>query len=390
LANKRSLLVLDELDHIASSPQSIASIFSIAQTYPSRLRIISIANTHTLTSTSSQVDIQGIIGVKTVHFPPYTSEQLVDILMKRLEPLFNDTVHLKQAEKFLPKTSLALLSKKTAAQAGDVRTLFEVLRSAIDSASKACAEVGLDGPVPVVAPHHIITALKSYAPAPSATSSASRNASTASSSEVVAKVVGLGLQARLLLLAMLLALKRQEQGLSISSFPSKPKPTPGKSTLKRANTVPRTCALDTTQLHGYYTKLLSKSNDVLSAVSRIEFFDIVNMLETFGIVGIESNSPSTPSKTGRRALGRSISFSCGVKTSAISAVAFAEGVRTDEILRGLGVCEQVAEGKELDARQDELRVIWNTELRDIRKDTDALTRSKSVIAGGFADMTEDY
>ena len=105
---------------------------------------------------------QGIIGVRTVHLPPYTSEQLVDVLMTRLETLFNDTVHLKQAEKFLPKTSLMLLSEKIAAQVGDVLSLFEVLRSAIDSASKACPEVGLDGSVPIVTPNHIITALKSY------------------------------------------------------------------------------------------------------------------------------------------------------------------------------------------------------------------------------------
>lgn len=390
--NNYSLLVLDELDHIASSPQLIASIFSVAQAHPSRLRIISIANTHTLTSTSSQVDIEGIAGVRTVHFPPYTSEQLGDILMTRLEPLFNDTVHLKQAEKFLPKTSLTLLSKKIAAQAGDVRSLFEVLRGAIDSSSKASTNIALDGPAPVVTPNHIISALKSYAPPSTVTSSASRNTNSSSSSEVVAKIAGLGLQAQLSLLAMLLAFKRQEQGLIISSLTVKTpsKTTSGKSTLKRANTVPRIAALDITQLHAYYMKLLSKSNDVFSAVSRTEFSDIINMLETLGIVGRESNGPSTPSKTGRRTLGRSTSFSCGTKATSASAVAFVEGVRMDEILRGLGVCEQiVVEGKEMDTQQEELRAIWTRELRDIRKDVDVLTKSKAVIADGFADMTED-
>ena len=330
--------------------------------------------------------------MKTVHFSPYTSEQLLDILMTRLEPLFNDTVHLKQAEKLLPKTSLTLLSKKTAAQAGDVRSLFEVLRGAIDSASKASTDIALDGPVPVVTPNHIVSALKSYAPASTATSSASRNTNTSSSSEVVAKVAGLGLQARLSLLAMVLAFKRQEQGLTITSVfvKTSSKGTPGRSALKRANTVPRVSALDMTQLHAYYTKLLSKSNDVFSAVSRTEFVDIINMLETLGIVGRESNGPSTPSKTGRRTLGRSTSFSCGTKANASSAVAFAEGVRTDEILRGLGVCEQATvEGKEMDAQQEELRAIWNKELRDVRKDLDTLAKSKSVLADGFADMTED-
>lgn len=384
--------MLDELDHIASSSQSIASIFSVAQAHPSRLRIISIANTHTLTSTSSHVDVVGIVGVRTVHFPPYTSEQLVDILMTRLEPLFNDTMHLKQAEKFLPKTSLTLLSKKIAAQAGDVRSLFEVLRGAIDSASKASTDIALDGPVPVVTPTHIISALKSYAPASTATSSASRNTNASSSSEVVAKVARLGLQARLSLLAMLLAFKRQEHGLTISSVPTKTpsKATPGKSTLKRTNTTPRTSTLDMTQLHVYYMKLLSKSNDVFSPVSRIEFTDIVNMLETLGIVRKESSGPSTPSKTGRRTLGRSTSFSCSTKAISSSTVAFVEGVRTDEILRGLGVCEQpIVEGKEMDAQQEELRAIWNKELRDIQKDVDALTKNKTVLADGFADMTED-
>lgn len=309
--------------------------------------------------------------------------------MTRLEPLFNDTVHLTQAEKLLPKSSLTLLSKKIAAQAGDVRSLFEVLRNAIDSASKASTEVGLDAPVPVVTPNHIITALKSYAPASTVTPSASRSKNAGSSSEVVAKVTGLGLQARLSLLVMLLAFKRQEQGLPISPFSLKTKATPGKSTLKRANAVPRMFALDMTQLHAYYTKVLSKSNDIFLAVSRTEFTDIMNMLETLGIVGRESNGPSTPSKTGRRTLGRSTSFSCGTKAGASSAVAFVEGVRTEEILRGLGICEDLVGGVELDAQRDELRAIWSKELRDIRKDADALTKSRTIIADGFADMTED-
>lgn len=312
--------------------------------------------------------------------------------MARLEPLFNDTLHLKQAEKLLPKTSLTLLSKKIAAQAGDVRSLFEVLRSAVDSASKASTEIGLDGPVPVVTPAHIITALKSYAPASTAALPGPRNANVnaASSSEVVAKIAGLGLQSRLSLLAMSLAFRRQGQGLSISSYPSKPKATPGKTALKRADSVPRMSAFDVSQLHTYYVKLLSKSNDVFSAVSRTEFVDIMNMLETLGIVEKHSAGPSTPSKTGRRTLGRSTSFSAVAKANASSAVTFVEGVRTEEILRGLGVCQQaLTEGEDVDAQQDELRAIWNKELWDIRKDADTLIKSKTIMADGFADMTED-
>jgi cell division control protein 6 len=190
---------------------------------------------------------------------------------------------------------------------------------------------------------------------------------------------------------MVLAFKRQGQGLTISSISAKTaKATPGKSTLKRTNATPPMSALDMTQLHVYYTKLLSKSNDVFSAVSRTEFADIISMLETLGIIGKESNGPSTPSKTGRRTLGRSTSFSCGTKGSGSPAVAFVEGIRSDEILRGLGVGEQATvEGKEMDTQQEELREIWKKELWDIRKDVNAFTRSKTVILDGFADMTED-
>ena len=164
----------------------------------------------------------------------------------------------------------------------------------------------------------------------------------------------------------------------------------GKSTLKRTNTVPRVSTLDMTQLHAYYTKILSKSDDVFSAVSRTEFVDIMSILDTLGIVGKESNGPSTPSRSGRRTLGRSTSFSCGTKASTSSAVAFVEGVRTEEILRGLGICGQgVVQDKEMDAQRDELQAIWNKELWSIRKDTDVLTKSKAVITDGFTDMTED-
>jgi len=162
------------------------------------------------------------------------------------------------------------------------------------------------------------------------------------------------------------------------------------SALKRANTTPHISTLDITQLHTYYVKLLTKSNDAFSPVSRTEFADIVSMLETLGIVGQESNGPSTPSKTGRRALGRSTSFSCGTKANTLSAVAFTEGVRTDELLRGLGVGEQaIVESKEMDTQQEELRAIWNKELRAIQKDIAALAKNKTIAVDGFADMTED-
>ncbi len=67
-----SLLVLDELDHIATTAQSLSAVFSLPACRSSALRVIGIANTHTLTSSTASFSSS----VQTLHFPPYTPAQL--------------------------------------------------------------------------------------------------------------------------------------------------------------------------------------------------------------------------------------------------------------------------------------------------------------------------
>lgn len=162
-----SLLFLDELDHIGSSTQALAELFSLIDSHSSFIRLIGIANTHTLTSSSSNtLSALTTEHVKTLHFQPYTSAQLLSILNTRLEPLFKSEVIAKSEDpkKFLPSPMLNLLSKKIASQTGDVRALFEVLRGAIDIAINAGSSA-LDAPTPPVTPAHVLDALKAYAPA---------------------------------------------------------------------------------------------------------------------------------------------------------------------------------------------------------------------------------
>lgn len=212
-----SILVLDELDYLSttSTPAALSSLFALAQSLSSHLRIIDIANTHTLLSSTSagHAKLEGAGEVLTVHFKPYEPEQLVSILHACLAPLSaredGDVSAAEQMKNFLPPTTLLLLSKKVGALTGDVRALFEVLRGAIDHAAAAAKKASASdkaNPMSVaplvVSPPHVLTALKTYTPSSSSSApkavAAAASASAppkkpAAASETVTKVSNLSL-----------------------------------------------------------------------------------------------------------------------------------------------------------------------------------------------------
>lgn len=379
-----SILVLDELDHIANSFQSLVSLFSLPHFASSSVRIIGIANTHTLTSSLSQFSnsIHTVSGVKTLHFVPYTPVQLLEILRARLGTIGEE-------KKFMPTATLTLLTKKIAAMTGDVRALFEVLRGAIDLAVASEVDTHMDlmnMPPPVVMPSHILAALKAYTPA---SSTAARSSSVTSNSEVVVKIRNLGLQSQLVMLAVLLASKRLEAGLSLNSS----------SVLKRSLSasvggssagVP---GMDVGTLHAYYGSVLSRAgSDVFQPVSRSEFGDLMGMLETVGLVALSSaSSPlafaGSPTKGGRRTFGRSVSCGgLGNKAKGAQEIKIAEGVRAEEVQRGLGIGNM-----DEDVRAGEIRAIWEREGKRLGRDAKgrAVTKVGYERGGEFEDAMED-
>lgn len=375
----KCVVVLDELDHIASSNQTLSSIFSMSQQHPSTLRIIGIANTHTLTSSLAQLSTREASRVLTLHFAAYSSQQLLLVLQARLSPLYDNSDFpetTEQAKKLLPTSTLNLLTKKIASQTGDVRALFEVLRGAIDLAVTASKVPNADAnplttsPL-IVKPDHILAALKAYLPSNGGACSPSSLAlsPTTTSNETVSKVRNLGLQVRLALLCILLASKRMEATLSLSAPTTS---TPTKSPVKRAGSVisQRTAGLDVAQLHAYYSTVLTRADsDIFTPVSRSEFSDLIGMLETVGLVASRSTRMATafPSKTGRRALGRAASFGGAAKGAAAGQdIKLPESIRADEVLRGLGVTDDSAAS---DVREEEVRAIWARECGRIARES---------------------
>ncbi|KAG1866705.1 hypothetical protein F4604DRAFT_1778415 [Suillus subluteus] len=391
------IVVLDELDHIASSNQTLSSIFSMSQQHPSTLRIIGIANTHTLTSSLAQLSTCEASSALTLHFGAYSSQQLLQVLQSRLSPLYDNLEcpeATEQAKKFLPASTLTLLTKKIASQTGDVRALFEVLRGAIDLAVMGSKVPDADAnplttPPLIVKPDHILAALKAYLPSTGGGRSSSSLALSPTSNETVSKVRSLGLQVRLALLCILLASKRMEATLSLSASTTS---TPTKSPVKRAGSVvsQRTVGLDVAQLHAYYSTVLTRAdNDIFTPVSRSEFSDLIGMLETIGLVASRSARMSTasPSKTGRRAFSRAASFGGAAKGAAAGQdIKLAETIRADEVLRGLGVTDGSAAS---DVREEEVRAIWARECGRITRESKTKSASGMGSDKPFDEAFED-
>ena len=299
-----------------------------------------------------------------------------------------------EANKFLPRPTLTLLAKKVAAQTGDVRSLFEVLRGAIDLVSSSHKDSDLEEHNPLntptsVTPTHILVALKGHAPSSPPTRSSLGSSTSAgpparpgagTNSETASKVRNLNFQAQLVLLSILLASKRFEADLPLSpSSPQKPKTKPRSPTKPGAG-------IETTALHAYYTALLTRAaNEVFVPVSRSEFGDLVGMLEVVGLARLGSSASASPSPRaaagGKRSFGRSASFG-----GAGGEVKIAEGVRAEEVLRGLGVG-----GDGGDVRAEEICALWERERVRLGRDVRALEVAvgKGAGKGVFVDAMED-
>lgn len=407
------------------------------------LRVLAIANTHTMTVKASFSDsCADDHTVQSLHFAPYTPHQLLGILTARLAPLCEGHQD-NERDAFLPNPTLTLLTKKIAALTGDVRALFEVLRGAIELAVTAAAELGTsDGDsnpmcAPALAvkvsPAHILMALKAYSPScpnkplnPPATSTVPMSGKGAAS-ETATIVRGLGMQARLVLLVLILASRRFEAGLGLqpgfltrsgptlnATLPRTP--TKPKSPIKRSSSTPTPITpksisatstgstIDTSALYAYYCSVLTRSdNEVFAPVSRSELADVLGLLETVGLVSMTLISPSS-SPGLRSPTKRSASFggavrmtgAAGHKGAGSRAVMLAARARSEEVLRGLGIDEVASpetHQKLADVKEEAVCAIWAREGARLARDCMAKAADaspKGALAGiEFEGATED-
>ncbi|KAJ3732143.1 P-loop containing nucleoside triphosphate hydrolase protein [Lentinula guzmanii] len=401
----RCIVVLDEMDHLAFNPQSISSFLNLAKS--DKLCVIGIANTHTSTPSLSSE------GFQTLHFSPYTSAQLLQIIQSRLsalttpDPLNSETG--ADINQFFPLPTLTLLAKKVAGLTGDVRTLFEALRGAIDLAVTSSATTQVDddenffakaSPVCSVTPAHVLAALNTVTQAQASRQtsmqSLSAPARTTSNSGIVQKVDSLGLQARLVLLSVLITVKRIEAGLSIELSTSRTSSNLSHSNASRSLATDKTVVVDSPHLYAFYSDILRRGGDasLSTPVSRTEFSDLLGMLEGVGLVVLGSFR-SAPNK--RVCLGRSMSFGQSGNTfsrsrsTSTEEVRLAPGIWVDEVLRGLGVACSKNNTASQDIKEEELNAIWLKEDAVIHKELKAVENKRNVHEGNqmFVDASLD-
>ena len=377
--SSHSIIILDELDHIAPSTPSLTALFTLVHAHASKLRVIGIANTHTLSSTSTtSLLAHTLAGVHTLHFAPYTPQQLFDIIQTRLAPLKDIELPSESnttLTEFLPNHTLTLLTKKVAAVTGDVRTLLEVLRGAMDIAIRDSTFADEKGnpfsiSLPAVSPRHVLAALKSNTPASSTSrplpSSAAITTRRPGDNEVFAKIQELGLQSRIVLSSLLLARMRLDAHLPVSGLPP-----PILSLSKRArssgSSLSSTFGIDVDALYTYYKSILSRAeHGIFATVTRSEFGDLLGMLETVGLIqlSLSTVSPSTRGRSGGRALARTTLTGAG-SVKGRQEVKLLDGIRLAEIRRGLGIDDTQDPS---DLRVEEVRAIWKKESARIAKE----------------------
>ncbi|KAJ1304554.1 hypothetical protein OPQ81_005695 [Rhizoctonia solani] len=396
----KCVVVLDELDFVLRTPSALSSIFDLAKAVPTCLRIIGISNTLTLGATGSQTPMEATNGFLTLDISPYVAEDIVKIVQGRLSTLESapsgdvsaTAPRVTGASLVIAPTALAFLSKKVSTQTGDLRAALDAVRRTIELAerevnpfapstpSKVPAAPTIPNPAgnPGVATmKHVLDAL--------------RGRDGLAGGQAVGTARGLGMQARLVMISILVARRRAAAGLvilpvksvnSLTRTPSKPPRTPSRTSRATQQSSPSKRArageselYEASALYAAYTAILT-DDGAFAPVSRSEFQDLLGVLETGGLVKIVGTvGQATPSR--RKA----------ITLSSEPLVGLAEGIREEDILRGLG---SAGAGATSGVKEEEAMALWDRELKRSARDVERVKRAaerekEAAVVDGFAD-----
>lgn len=127
---KMLLIVLDEIDQLCSSKQSVLyTIFEWPSLPQSKILLVGIANSLDLTErTLLRLNSRCELKPKHMHFPPYSKQQIVNIFKSRLEEA--------EVLDIFPPVTLQLLAAKVSAVSGDVRRALDIGRRVVEIAEQ--------------------------------------------------------------------------------------------------------------------------------------------------------------------------------------------------------------------------------------------------------------
>ncbi|GES63063.1 cell division control protein Cdc6 [Aspergillus terreus] len=281
------LVTLDEIDHLLSSDAEVLqTLFEWSLQGQSKLLLVGIANALDLTDRSLPQLKAKNLKPRLLPFLPYNANQIASVIINRLRSL----IPAGQAEDpnfvpFVQPAAIQLCSKKVAAQTGDLRKAFELVKSAIDlveqetlqKLEKQNAEQGSPSKTILVENNNLsspsrskqsLTLAYTVLTAPRASiAHIARITSAAFGQGTVQRLQGLNLQQKAAICA-LIALDRKRRDGEFPPTPSKTKHMP--PTVK--------------QIFDTYCTLCRKDN-ILHPLTATEFRDVLSNLETLGLVG---------------------------------------------------------------------------------------------------------
>ena len=128
------LLVLDEVDQLESKDQAVLyTVFEWPALAGSKLALVGIANSLDLTErVLPRLQVSAAYTPTLLHYPPYTKQQIMDILTARITEA--QLQQRDQAQPVITTRAIAFLAGKIASLSGDLRKALDVARRALELA----------------------------------------------------------------------------------------------------------------------------------------------------------------------------------------------------------------------------------------------------------------
>ena len=125
------LLVLDEVDQLESKDQSVLyTVFEWPALQGSKLVLVGIANSLDLTDrVLPRLQVSPNYRPALLHYPPYTKQEIMDIITARLREGAKDAV---SGQPVITARAIAFLAGKIASLSGDLRKALDVCRRALE------------------------------------------------------------------------------------------------------------------------------------------------------------------------------------------------------------------------------------------------------------------
>lgn len=255
--NTTFVVILDEMDKLVTSTlqdtsatKTIFDLFLLAKLPHTRLALVGVANSLDMKDRFlSRLNLRRDLLPQTVSFQPYTADQMYEIVMQKLQTLDEDPVLQPMAIKFA--------AKKCSGNTGDLRKLFDVLRSSIEIVELEQIKKRMSRAAAADAAADAAAAADTIAPRVTLAHVAKVFSTHMNSSSTKSRISNLNMQQKMVLCSLV---HRERTDIFQSQ-----------------------ASLD--DAYDYYTKLLSRKN-ALASLKRNEFLESCNALESCGVVNI--------------------------------------------------------------------------------------------------------